>query len=245
MNKPKELEYIAKKRQESKAFKNFVRGISNDTTKANYTVDKRLRYRGDPFPEDRPATLEDLVFLPANLSRLVIDPYRDACSINTDIGGKLELTSPLMVSCFDDVPSQVTMALAKGLGATKCPSIGLKPLADDVPWLQLIVDENAELNPDAAGWVHAFSDQFRPIGNERPSPNGVLGMAVKSQDLEQAVPYALEQGFDLLVLDGSKGISGSWPELDGQPDFTVVRDATPSGASGSHPCQHRVLQRSG
>lgn len=36
MNKPRELEYIAKKKQESKAFKNFVRGISNDTTKANY-----------------------------------------------------------------------------------------------------------------------------------------------------------------------------------------------------------------
>jgi len=36
LNKPRELEYVAKKRQESKAFKNFVRGISNDTTKANY-----------------------------------------------------------------------------------------------------------------------------------------------------------------------------------------------------------------
>ncbi|MCH7966285.1 MAG: hypothetical protein IIB02_02530 [Thaumarchaeota archaeon] len=36
MNKPKELEYAAKKKQESKAFKNFVRGISNDNTKASY-----------------------------------------------------------------------------------------------------------------------------------------------------------------------------------------------------------------
>jgi len=37
LNKPRELEYIAKKKLESKAFKNFVRGISNDTTKADYT----------------------------------------------------------------------------------------------------------------------------------------------------------------------------------------------------------------
>ena len=37
LNKPKELEYIAKKKQESKAFKNFIRGIHNDTTKSNYT----------------------------------------------------------------------------------------------------------------------------------------------------------------------------------------------------------------
>ena len=37
VNKPRELEYIAKKKQESKAFKNFVRGMNNETTKANYT----------------------------------------------------------------------------------------------------------------------------------------------------------------------------------------------------------------
>lgn len=37
LNKPRELEYIAKKKQESKAFKNFIRGIHNKTTQADYT----------------------------------------------------------------------------------------------------------------------------------------------------------------------------------------------------------------
>ena len=33
------------------------------------------------------ASLDDIVFLPANLSRLVIDPYRDACRVATELGG--------------------------------------------------------------------------------------------------------------------------------------------------------------
>ena len=37
------------------------------------------------------ASLDDLVFLPANLSRLVIDPYRDACRVATALGARLEL----------------------------------------------------------------------------------------------------------------------------------------------------------
>ena len=43
-------------------------------------LDRRLRLRENQFPEERPACLDDLVFLPAILSRLVIDPYREAWS---------------------------------------------------------------------------------------------------------------------------------------------------------------------
>ena len=37
LNEPRELKYIAKKKQESKAFKNFIRGIHNKTTQICYT----------------------------------------------------------------------------------------------------------------------------------------------------------------------------------------------------------------
>jgi len=43
--------------------------------------------------------------------------------------------------------------------------------------------------------------------------------------LEEAIPYALKHGFDLLLLDGSAGIDKPWPELCGEPDLTVMRDA--------------------
>jgi glutamate synthase domain-containing protein 2 len=43
--------------------------------------------------------------------------------------------------------------------------------------------------------------------------------------LEKAIPWALEQKFDLLLLDGSAGIDKPWTELQGEPDLTVMRDA--------------------
>ena len=44
-------------------------------------------------------SLDDLVFLPANLSRLVIDPYRDACRVATQLGAaRLELACPFLVA---------------------------------------------------------------------------------------------------------------------------------------------------
>ena len=39
-------------------------------------------------------TLDDIVFLPANLSRLVIDPYRDACRIATDARARSSSARP-------------------------------------------------------------------------------------------------------------------------------------------------------
>jgi hypothetical protein len=38
------------------------------------------------------------VLLPANLSRLVIDPYRDACNTATDIAGSVKLEIPVIAS---------------------------------------------------------------------------------------------------------------------------------------------------
>ena len=47
---------------------------------------------------ERPACLDDLVFLPANLSRLVIDPYREACRIGWRLGERLALDIPFFVA---------------------------------------------------------------------------------------------------------------------------------------------------
>ena len=57
----------------------MARTNPNDTAKLRAMLERRLEPRDDPFPRGRPPTLDDLVFLPANPSRLVIDPYREAC----------------------------------------------------------------------------------------------------------------------------------------------------------------------
>ena len=56
----------------------------------------------------------------SDFSRLVIDPYREACKTSTDIGqGRIELETPFLVTGFDEAPSEVRDGVAAGL-AEKC-----------------------------------------------------------------------------------------------------------------------------
>ena len=79
----------------------MARTDPRDAPKLKAMLDRRLRLRENPFPEERPACLDDLVFLPANLSRLVIDPYREACKIGWRLGERLDLDIPFFVAGFD------------------------------------------------------------------------------------------------------------------------------------------------
>jgi hypothetical protein len=50
-------------------------------------------------------------------------------------------------------------------------------------------------------------------------------MSVAQPALKEAIPWALEQGLGLIILDGTSGIEKPWVELEGYPDLTVMRDA--------------------
>jgi hypothetical protein len=103
-----------------------------DHAKLKAMLHKRLRLRANPFPEGRPATLDDLVFLPANLSRLVIDPYREACRVSTDLAGKFDLEQPFLVTGFDQAPEQIREDVARGLAEARVPYLGRRPIGKDV-----------------------------------------------------------------------------------------------------------------
>jgi hypothetical protein len=79
-------------------------------------------------------------------------------------------------------------------------------------------------DPLAAAHVHVFRDGFGVFTPER-TKHKLAGLAVHSQDLAAAIPFALEREFDFLVLDGTAGIATPWAEITGQPDFSVLRDA--------------------
>jgi NADPH-dependent glutamate synthase beta subunit-like oxidoreductase len=201
----------------------MARTAPEDAVTHKAILQKRLR-KVATFPAgDLSPTLEDLVFLPANLSRLVIDPYRDACKVGTRIGDGLEIISPFIVTGFDDAPSQVREDLARGLSG-KHATLGRRALADDIPWLQLIFDGETEGDPTAAAQIHGFRDGFRPPEARRRYEGQLLGLALRLSDLDQALPFALEAGYDLLVLDGTSGLSEPWVELEGEPDLSIVRD---------------------
>ena len=190
--------------------------LDHDRRKA--MLQKRLHLRENPFPEDRPPSLEDLVFLPANLSRLVIDPYREACAVGATIGDRLTLAAPFFVAGFDDAPDEVRRAIAAGLAMSACGHLGARPLGPGVPWLQLLTP-GAEPSAEAAAIVGSAD-------TERRLPGQALGLVVAAPaKLEGAIAAALEAGFDMLVLDATSGFPTLEREVARAPDLTLIRDA--------------------
>ena len=54
----------------------------------------------------------------------------------------------------------------------------------------------------------------------------MIGYSVSSnQQLEQVISRAIEDGHDILVLDGTGNLGNDWPELLAQPNFSILRDA--------------------
>ena len=140
-----------------------------DHAKLQAMFQRRLRPRQNPFPEGRPAVLDDLTFLPANLSRLVIDPYREACQVSTDIAAKYELAQPFFVTGFDNAPAEVREAVAAGLKASNCGSVGVKAMGESVPWFQLVTPTGAVPSKDATALIF-MGEAFESIEIERLFP---------------------------------------------------------------------------
>jgi hypothetical protein len=188
-------------------------------------LEKRLQPKANPYPENHSASFEDLVLLPANLSRLVIDPYRDACNTATDLMGRIRLDVPVIAAGLDGLPAEARPALGAALSEVGSAYLDRAELPGaSAPWLQLI--SLGEDTPSASAKAHVFmpKGRFKPFKVEKM--DGVLtGLVAQAADLETAIPFALENGIDLMVLDGSAGLNGFWPELNGHPDFTVLRDA--------------------
>lgn len=202
-----------------------------------------LTPRDNPFPAFRPAHLDDVVFLSAALTRLVIDPYREACSTRTRItrcremaserndGPAVTLDQPFFCTGFDDAPAQIRQVLARTLAQAGCGYIGRKPLADGAGtpekpliWFQLVTAQD-QPSPQAKGLVYVVDADVPLAGIDRLHPDQLLGLCVTAPMLPKALPWALEKQLDLLVLDGTRGMAGPWSELAGHPDLTVVRDA--------------------
>ena len=200
----------------------------DDVARQARMLAKRLRPRENPFPQDRPATLDDLVFLPANLSRLVIDPYREACAINTDLGfGRMELEQPFFAAGFDDAPASVKAGVAAGLKGVAAGYIGVQPLGGGAPWLQLVLPGQIAPSSEAAGLIHVVGPRFEaPQGAARLHENQLLGLSVAHHEaLEEAIVFGLENKFDVLLLNGNHAVGTSMPELAGAPDLSMLRDA--------------------
>jgi NADPH-dependent glutamate synthase beta subunit-like oxidoreductase len=230
----------------------MARTAPDDVDRLRELLQARLRPRNNPFPQGRPAYLDDVVFLPAALTRLVIDPYREACSTKTQLGKSLVLKQPYLFAGFDGAPAEVREALALALKSSGCGYIGFEPLTNGhrvsadakageyerpdrtdstvkngghVQWLQLILPGKSVPSPEADGLIHVVGREIGKISAERLHASQLLGIHSTAGTLPDVIPYALENRFDLVLLDGAHDATASWSELKGAPELTVIRDA--------------------
>jgi hypothetical protein len=190
-----------------------------DAKSQSAMLQKRLKPREILITPEQCASFDDLVFLPANLSRLVIDPYREACRTDSKLGGGIALQNPYLVTGLDGAPDEVRRAVAKGAANTGCGWMGRTSPEDDLPWLQLL-KPGEEPNTNAAAAMYEIGDNFKAFEPKRASATQLVGLSVRGPALAAAIPFALENNLELMVLDGTRG-----SELAGPPDMTVLRDA--------------------
>ena len=184
----------------------------------------RLRNRDNPFGDDHVATLDDLVFLPANLSRLVIDPYREDCKTRTDLGAimSLRLEIPFIVTGLDAAPDEIRAAWAGAIAQHGAAVLGRQPLGEGAKWIQL-VDAAADPSADAA--LFNASAAILAGGIERAREDQPVGLVVNHHNLAQTIPFALEREIDFLVLDAGEGLPQIDAELAGAPDLSILNHA--------------------
>ena len=230
-------------RQDRGHIKAMARLEVGDVARQQAVLSGLLVPRENPFPAGRVAHIDDVVFLSAALTRLVIDPYREECATRTRISRcmgfgtsektpGLVLEQPYFATGFDDAPETVRQPLASALAAQGCGYIGRLPIdperrtdkRNDIPWLQLVGDGDVP-HPDADGLVFVTGASFQAPVIDHRQDNQLVGLAVTAATLPEALPYALEHEFDFLLLDATSGIHLPWAELKGQPDLTVIRDA--------------------
>lgn len=171
-----------------------------------------------------PATFDDLVFLPANLTRLVIDPYREACKAKTDLGGALDLAQPMLVAGFETAPEAIRAAVADAVVAAGGAHVGRAPLGPEVPWLQ-VVEPGAAADPRAAAVLVRLS---ATSGVDLPTParaGQLVGAIVSAETVATALPALVEAKVDLVVLDGSGHLGRPWADLVGAPDLSLLPKA--------------------
>ena len=197
----------------------------DEADKQQRILQARLRPRDNPFPPGRSAHLDDVVFMSAALTRLVIDPYREACSMDTRIGENLQLEQPFFFTGFDNAHPEVREALFRSIKTSGCAYIGLQPPGDTVKWLHLLADGDSRPHPEADGLVYVLGNKFRPVEPERLSEGRIIGLAATAPILAEAIPYALDNDFDFLLLDGTRDVTRPWVDLGQDPDLTVMRDA--------------------
>ncbi|MHC8605024.1 FAD-dependent oxidoreductase [Arenicellales bacterium IMCC58067] len=200
----------------------MARTHPQDTAKHQAMLQRRLLTRENPYPTERPASLDDLVFLPANLSRLVIDPYREACRIDISLSPDISLEQPFLIAGLDQAPEEVRRSAWQAANENGVGVVSRTAPDDKSRWFQ-ILDANNIPDQEAAGWIQPWSESLPSLDG---SNNATLkGIAVThSDDISAVLDVALDQNYQFLFLDATGGNADWASELMNQPRFELLSD---------------------
>ena len=198
----------------------MARTHPQDTVKHQAMLQRRLLTRENPYPSERPAALDDLVFLPANLSRLVIDPYREACRIDISLSPDVLLKQPFLIAGLDQAPEEVRRSAWEAANENSVGVISRTAPEDKSRWFQMLDADNTP-DQEAAGWIQPWSESLLPIDRRDNGP--LKGIAIKHpDDISAVLDVALDQNYQFLLLDATGGNADWASELMNQPRFELL-----------------------
>lgn len=217
-----------------------------DEDKMLFELSEKLRTRRSrPKPLGSLPFLGDMVFLPANLTRLVIDPYRESCNTKIVIGHKaqkpLEIAGPAILGGFpakgvepeelDAValgaelagvavrlkPGQSTPGKAKVIRLLPYPSEDTSSVmgADAI---ELMPDPRAQLDPEA---LRKMAEKLRKETGGVP-----VGISVCQDNIARVIPAALEAKLDFATLFcmENEHEENLWPDESGMPLIAMLTE---------------------
>ena len=223
------------------------RDIASDEDACLDFLKRRLAQSRREAPQAQAtARLDDLVFLPATLTRLVIDPYREACRIKTIIGPRttkpLELAGPVIIGglAFADLSENELRALCEGAQqsqiAVRAPGPVKLPVAE-LPVIRIVsFDDAPEAITDAGAIELSRPEQSKAVDPaaladaikawRKASPKVPIGLTIGPKHVAADMKTATDTGLDFVTLiamdPANAGANSDAIELDGTPRIDVL-----------------------
>jgi rhodanese-related sulfurtransferase len=124
---------------------------------------------------------------------------------------------------MDDAPEEVRRAAFEALHESGGGYLGALPPETEIPWIQLL-RPNETANADAAGHILRWSGNASSM-QTGSTQDSVTGLCItEPHDVNDAVEFALNQGFKLLLLDGTGDNVSLSAELTTRPRFDLLPD---------------------
>jgi NADPH-dependent glutamate synthase beta subunit-like oxidoreductase len=226
----------------------LARDVGNNEAERLAFLQRKMLGKSRRSVRRRRPQFDDLVFLPANLTRLVIDPYRETCTTATTLGASarspLTMDGPIILDGTQMGTGSVLAAFAQG--AARAGVAIRVPSAQDVADARVI--RVAPLTAAPPAFPPAAAIEFLPevptvrldadlvhravVACRAAQPGTPIGLIVAPGAVPANTAMAIEVGLDYLVLSGIAPVKSNnglaWREDKDWPDISVLAEAVES-----------------